>query len=114
MKLPRITKAILFKVTHKKPEKSFLSLGGGNLNEHGYLIGEYADYFCWNQNGFNNALYEHFGDDDWDYKDYKGYSPKKDTRSMAKNCYPKKYPCFMRIWSYHSFESGRLYADFEY
>lgn len=92
-------KVTLYRLTHKKPEKSF---------EYVKTDGEYIEYFCWNQNGFNNALYDHFVGED--IKD----SEKKAIREEACYNYPLHYPCIMRIHSYNSFEAGRLIAEFEY
>lgn len=110
----KLSKAALYKLVHPKPEKGFKVIGYGNESDDGDLIGQYEDYFLWNQNGFNNALYYHYDVQDWDDKSYKGYSPKKYARQSVHDCYPKRYPCFMRIWGYHTFESGRLIANFEY
>ena len=88
-----------YKLTHKKPEKNFEYIG---------IDGEYIEYFCWNQNGFNNALYDHFAGEE--IKD----SEKKAIREKAYYNYPLHYPCIMKIHSYNSFESGRLIAEFEY
>ena len=108
-------KTKLHKLFNKKPEKGFEVIGYGNESEDDSgLWYEYEDYFIWNQNGFNNALYHHYDVDDWNYKRYKEYSPKKDARQSVQGCYPKKYPCFMRIYCYQTFEAGRLIAKFEY
>lgn len=98
---------------YTKPEKSYKFIRGGNINESGNE-GLYKDYFLWNQNGFNNALYDHFGCADWDYKEFKKYSPKQYARHLARDNYPATYPCYMRIWCYHTFEGGRLFAEFVY
>ena len=88
-----------YKLTHKKPDKSFEYIG---------IDGEYIKYFCWNQNGFNNALYDHFaGEDITDNK-------KKSIRRQAQECYPEHYPCIMLIDHYNTFEAGFLIAEFEY
>ena len=99
-----------------KPPHGFEELGGGC--EGDYPMGLYTDYFLYNQNGFNNSLYYAQGLDLEDPKAgiYNGgkWSEKKYIRHLARDCYPKSYPCFMRIWNYHTFEGGRLFAEFTY
>lgn len=100
-----------------KPEHGFECLGGGNISKDSDMIGMYTDYYVYNQNGFNNALYYSQGLDDFNdpmQGIYKWGSEKKEIRKMAKDCYPTKYPCIMRIYTYHTFESGILCAEFIY
>ena len=96
------------------PKYGFKNLGGGNDDPDGDMTGMYSEYYLYNQNGFTNALYSHFGLDLEDPKVgiYGNYSEKKEIRKKAKHCYPEKYPCIMKIWSYHTFESGLLCAEF--
>lgn len=100
-------------IPQRRPDGNFVPLGGGNDDGCGRSEGEYADFFCYNQNGFNNALYRTF-DDNPDYRQYGHCSPKKQTRAMVENRYPKRYPCFMRVWTYITLQTDRLVADFEY
>ena len=95
-----------YKLTHKKPEKSFDYLGGGTDNQNEYSFGLWDEYFCWNQNGFKNALYHFF--------EANNDNEKKEAKERAESCYPKQYPCIMKIWSHNTFEGHRLYADFYY
>lgn len=88
-----------YQLTHAKSDKSFEYIG---------IDGKYIKYFCWNQNGFNNALYDHFVGED--IKD----SEKKVIREKACYNYPLHYPCIMLIDHYNTFEAGRLIAEFEY
>lgn len=94
-----------YKLNHRKPPKSFEYIADGNDDPKDYIDGLWDEYFCWNQNGFNNALYYHFEAND---------KEKKGIREQARYNYPLHYPCIMKIWRYHTFEAGRLIAEFEY
>lgn len=59
-----------------------------------------------NQNGFNNALYDYFGDTD-DGKD--NTHSKNKVREMVQN-FPKIYPTTIVIID-QSFECGRVYIE---
>lgn len=95
-----------YKLLHKKPEKSFVYLRSGNDDSNGYSFGLYDEYFCWNQNGFKNALYHYF--------EATNNNEKKEAKERVEDCYPEHYPCIMKIWRYHTFEGYRLSAEFEY
>jgi hypothetical protein len=60
-------------------------------------------YWVKNQNGFNSALYHHFGADDESSKSY----TKKEVREMVSS-WPKSYPCTIVIDDL-TFECGRIF-----
>lgn len=118
--------------TKSKYNFEYIGTGGNDL----YSL--YHEYVCYNQRGFNNALYSFYGLDLDDPKaglvkcqkcDKYGspvfrqgkngekipvydrqYSEKKEIRDNVR-CYPVKYPATIRIYSYDTHESGRLYMD---
>jgi hypothetical protein len=62
----------------------------------------------WNQNGFNNALYDFYEAVDESFPPFWPYS-KKDVRGMVQN-WPKKYPCNINIID-KTHECGRIYIE---